>query len=241
MASKPNARDPDAGATGARSRSRPRPAGRSRRAWTVLAAVAVAALAIDLGTKYLAFATLAPAPVSISRAEVQRIMRDDPGALQTLVPEHEPTTVIPSVLQFQLVLNSGAVFGAGQGQRWLFVGFTVAALAFALFMFARWTREDQWLSHSAIALIIAGGVGNLYDRLMYACVRDFIHPLPGVRLPFGLRWPQSGDPHVWPYVSNVADAFLLIGISVLLVRLWREDPDEEEGAATAKQAPKAGG
>ena len=80
------------------------------------------------------------------------------------------------------------------------------------------------VAHVALALLIAGGLGNLYDRVLFACVRDFIHPLPGVTLPFGIRWP-GGSREVWPYVSNVADLFLLLGIGALLVYSWRK-PDE---------------
>src|SRR5690606_19451152 len=113
-----------------------------------------------------------------------------------------------------------AVFGAGQGKRWFFIAFTGAAMAFAAVMLARWTSRRDWLSHVAIGLIVAGGLGNLYDRIMFAAVRDFLHPLPTASLPFGLRWP-GGDTALWPYVSNIADALLIVGMGLLLIRLWR--------------------
>ncbi len=119
-------------------------------------------------------------------------------------------------------LNPGAVFGIGAGKRWFFVGFTGAAMGLAVWMFGAWTRpKDRW-AHAGIGLLVAGGVGNLYDRLIYGCVRDFIHPLPGVLLPFGWTMPLNGGREIWPYVSNIADLWLLIGIGMLMVYLWKQ-------------------
>lgn len=209
---------------------------RSRMAWVYLLVACVLALATDLASKEIAFRTVADAPVPVVREEVLRVKRDiDPRAItQELIPKHEPVTVIPSVLDFQLVLNPGAVFGSGPGQRGFFIGFTVIALGFALAMFAKWTlAQDRW-AHAGIGLLVGGGLGNLYDRLFHACVRDFIHPLPGVKWPFG--WRFMGTDEVWPYVSNLADLYLLIGIGILLVHLYRRDKAEAERARQAASA-----
>lgn len=202
------------------------PAGRSSRAWTVLIVAVALFVAADLATKWAAFHWIAGRPVEIQKSRVVEVMRQDPRMLQVLVPEHHAITVIPHVLELKLVLNAGAVFGAGSGRRWFFVGFTLVALGFAVYMFAKWTTRRDWITHVALALIIAGGLGNLYDRIVFACVRDFLHPLPGVMLPFHLRWPIGGGREVWPYVSNVADAFLLIGIAIALIRLVAQDRRE---------------
>lgn len=193
------------------------PSLRSTSAWAILLITTLLALAADLGSKHLAFLHIAGQPVHVDRAEV---LATGPGRLQQLIPQHTPRVVIPHLLNLELVLNAGAVFGAGQGRRWLFIGFTFVALAFALWMFARWTAQRDHLSHACIGLIIAGGLGNLHDRIRFACVRDFLHPLPTARLPFGWRWP-NGEPALWPYVSNIADAFLIVGIGALMLRLWR--------------------
>ncbi len=189
----------------------------SLRAWITLLLSAILALAADLGTKHAAFDRIADQPVRVTR---EQVLEAGPHRLHTLIPTHAPVVVVPELLNLQLVLNAGAVFGAGQGKRWVFVLFTFVALGFCLWMFARWTDRRDHLSHVCIGLILAGGLGNLYDRLIFACVRDFLHPLPNARLPFGLHWP-SGDNALWPYVSNVADAFLIIGIALLMLRLWR--------------------
>jgi signal peptidase II len=185
----------------------------------VFALAAVLGLAADLISKQLAFARVADAPVVIERTDVLA-----GGPLHRLIPPHDPVRVIPKLLDFTLVLNPGAVFGIGAGKRWFFIVFTVAAVGFAMWMFARWTRPRDLAVHAAIGLVVAGGLGNLYDRLAFACVRDFIHPLPGMTLPFGWSYPWASGPagrEVWPYVSNVADLLLIIGIVVLVVHTWR--------------------
>lgn len=175
----------------------------------LLTTVAIA-LFLDLFSKYLAFARLAGQPVRFTREDVLALPSSQ---INGLIPAHSPTVVVPHLLELKLVLNPGAVFGFGAGGRWFFAAFTVLAISFALWMFARWTTPRQTVTHASIGLIIAGGLGNLYDRLIYACVRDFLHPL------YSLQFP-GGRP-VWPYVSNVADAFLLVGIAILMLHLWR--------------------
>lgn len=203
------------------------PAGRSPSAWLLFLGVTVLGIAVDLWSKYAAFARIADAPVTIRREDVMAS-----NALGNLIPYHDPVVVVPSLLEFTLVLNPGAVFGIGAGKRWFFVVFTIFAVGLATWLFARKTlAKDRW-AHVAFALVVSGGLGNLYDRVRFACVRDFIHPLPGVRLPFGLRWP-GGSPEVWPYVSNVADAFLLIGIGLLIIYSWRAPPKPEDGSKPA--------
>ncbi|MFG0299382.1 MAG: signal peptidase II [Phycisphaerales bacterium JB047] len=204
-----------------------RSAARCPRAWTILLLTSAIGLFADLWTKWYAFKHVAGFPVDIERQDVLAV-----PDLGMLIPHHEPVTFISSVLEFTLVLNPGAVFGIGAGQRWFFIIFTIIACVVAVALFVRWSRAQDWLAHSGFGLIIAGGLGNLYDRLIFACVRDFIHPLPGVQLPFGLSWP-GGNTEVWPYVSNVADAFLIVGIVFLMIHAWRL-PD---GQQTPDEAP----
>lgn len=216
------------------------PAWTSRRAWIILLIVVAVGTTFDLVTKRVAFERIAEHPVEIDRETVLTL---SPEQIGRLTPQHEPVVVIPHVLQFELVLNPGAVFGVGSGRRVFFVAFTFAALVFGGWVFARWTRADQWAAHVSIGLILAGGLGNLYDRIVFGCVRDFLHPLPTAPLPFGLTWP-GGSEHLWPWVSNVADAFLLIGIAGLVITLWRDPfaqpeeiaPSGDEDAADSSRS-----
>jgi signal peptidase II len=184
--------------------------------------VAAVSVVADLWSKEVAFERVAGFPVTVLREQVLEAKANGLRTLQSLIPAHEPVVVAPKLLNFTLVLNPGAVFGIGAGQRWFFIFFTTLAIAFGLYMFMKWTtRRDRW-AHVALGLLIGGGIGNLYDRWVYACVRDFIAPLPGVKFPFGLD-PFGGNGAVWPYVSNVADAILLVGIGILAIFLWRKD------------------
>ncbi|MEX2217425.1 MAG: signal peptidase II [Phycisphaerales bacterium] len=199
---------------------RPHDALRSIGAWLLLIAVTFVGVAIDLVSKWAAFANTAGRPVEVRREDVLACAESG-RSLGSLIPHHEPVTVIPGLLDLTLVLNPGAVFGIGAGKRWFFVAFTVGALGLAIWMFGAWTRARDRAAHVAIGLLLAGGLGNLYDRLVYGCVRDFIHPLPGAELPFGWTVPFTGSRAVWPYVSNLADLWLLIGIGMLMWFLWR--------------------
>jgi signal peptidase II len=194
----------------------------SRAAWLALLAVTLGGLAVDLLSKSIAFAKIAPHPVIVDRAKVLDAQARGLSLSRLIPDDMTPRHIIPNVLDLSLVLNPGAVFGIGAGKRWFFVAFTAGAMALAVWMFGAWTRaKDRW-AHIGIGLLVAGGIGNLYDRLVYGCVRDFIHPLPGVQLPFGWTMPLSGGREVWPYVSNIADLWLLIGIGMLMWYLWRQ-------------------
>tara|TARA_R110000744_G_scaffold160818_2_gene277163 strand:+ start:1187 stop:1894 length:708 start_codon:yes stop_codon:yes gene_type:complete len=190
---------------------------RSFRAWTWLLGTVIFGVVTDLVTKSLAFAMVAEFPVHIERSHVLA-----ESNLGNLIPYHQPVIAIPKLLEFTLVLNPGAVFGIGAGQRWFFVIFTLFAMLVATVLFIKWTKPRDWIAHAGFGLIIAGGIGNLYDRLLFGCVRDFIHPLPGMKLPFGITWPGGASNEVWPYVSNVADLYLLIGIALLLIYTWKQ-------------------
>ena len=189
---------------------------RSPGAWGVLLTTIVAGTAVDLVTKSLAFQRVAGAPVAIER---ERVIAST-GHLYDLIPAHEPVRAVGDLLHLTLVLNPGAVFGIGAGKRWFFVAFTLGAIVVGLWLFASWTRPKNRWAHGAIWLVLAGGLGNLYDRLVYACVRDFLHPLPLAKLPFGITWP-GGKNDLWPYVSNVADLYLIVGVAILMLHSLR--------------------
>lgn len=202
------------------------------KAWVVLLVTLLLGVVVDLGSKSLAFERVAGAPVRVERAEV---LAAGPAHLGDLIRPHRPVVVARELLEFTLVLNPGAVFGMGAGKRWIFVAFTVAALAFGIYLFHAWTRPRDYAAHVGLGLILSGGLGNLYDRLVYACVRDFIHPLPGVALPFGWNWP-GGDRAIWPWVSNIADLALIIGVALMMwytLRSGGKHPDARANETNA--------
>lgn len=98
--------------------------------------VAVAALALDLWSKAWSFSALA---------------------------SDDERSIIPGWLTFRRSLNDGAVFGSFTGYVGVFVAASVAALLFVLYLFARSGRR-QYVLHVALGCILAGALGNLYDR-----------------------------------------------------------------------------
>ena len=203
-------------------------------AWVVLLITSVTGVTADLGLKEWAFRNVAPEPVVLDRDVIQQPSWH--------IPPHDAVPVIPRVLNLHLVKNEGAVFGIGANQRVFFIFFTIAALAAAAVVFGRWTSADALAAHIAIGLIIAGGVGNLYDRLWFGFVRDFLHLLPGWRLPFGWSWP-GGNSEIFPWVFNLADVMLLLGMGTMM---WYMNSLEKRrklaaDAAAAEAATSPGG
>lgn len=75
----------------------------------------------------------------------------------------EVRTVIPGLIEFHCSLNDGAVFGSFTGQTGLFVVASIFALGFVFYLFAH-SGPSQRSLHIALALILSGAFGNLYDR-----------------------------------------------------------------------------
>jgi lipoprotein signal peptidase len=109
---------------------------------------------------------------------------------------------IPGYIHFKWVLNPGAVFGIGAGMRWLFVVVSVFAFLFLTYLFASSGRQRGY--QLILGLLMAGVLGNLYDRVFYGHVRDMIWAFP--------KWPDF-----FPYIFNVADIFLCTGVALMLL------------------------
>lgn len=191
------------------------PAGWSARATVLFVVVTLLVLGADLALKYVSFST---GLVAGSPSYLDPQQPDQP-----LIPAHEPMTIVPGVLSLRLTTNTGAVFGLGSGGRWVFVIVSIIACAVILRLFWRSPAGARGL-HVALALILAGALGNLYDRLRYSAVRDMLYLFPERHLPFGLAWP-GGDTRVYPWVFNIADVALILGVAlVVLLTWWRERP-----------------
>ncbi len=189
---------------------------RSPRAWATLLVVFLVALAADLATKSIAFERVAQAPIDLSDRELVA----DPGFR---LPWHDGVRAIqPDLLDFHLVVNHGAVFGIGQNARGVFIVFTVVAVVAGVVIFGWWTLAKSTWAHVAIGLILAGGIGNLHDRVYYGAVRDFLYMLPRRSLPFGFAWP-GGSREIFPWVFNVADVLLLAGMAILILHSRRDE------------------
>jgi signal peptidase II len=131
--------------------------------------------------------------------------------------------VIGDAVRLTLVYNPGAAFGIHVGgySRVVFSVLTIAALGILWRLF-RGTRVGDHRRVLALALVSAGAVGNLLDRLRSPRgVVDFLDLGAGT-----WRWPTF----------NVADIAVTSGAILLAIVLWRED---REGAAGAREVAAA--
>ncbi len=191
-----------------------RPAGRRPKLIAIALLAAAVLLAADLGLKSWAFTSWPDEPIDIAAVR----------AGKAPLPDHD-TTVIPSVLAIRLTLNEGAVFGIGQGQRGFFIVISVVAVGVIGTLFAR-SRADQRVLQTVMVMILAGALGNLYDRMVHLAVRDMLWLFPRVELPFDLTWPSflGGAPDLYPWLFNLADVYLVVGIAVMLLRSFFVSP-----------------
>lgn len=124
-----------------------RPAWRDGGAHARFWLLVVAGLSLDLSTKHWAFGTLG----QLGHREL-----------------------VPHVLEFQVMLNKGALFGIGQGMTNVFLVASVAALMLVAWMFIH-SSARSWGLHIALGGLVAGALGNMYDR---ATVRLLENPVP---------------------------------------------------------------
>ena len=84
----------------------------------------------------------------------------------------------------------------------IFIAVSILAIAFLIFLFSSSGRQKIY--QILLGMLLAGVLGNFYDRIVYGHVRDMIHIFP--------RWPN-----LYPWVFNVADSLLCVGVALMLV------------------------
>jgi signal peptidase II len=175
------------------------PVGWSR--WALFWAIALGGAAFDLTTKTLIFSRIGTPPA-------------------------RPVPLIGHVLELRTSYNSGALWGLGRGLPYsslIFAGLSVVAgVAICYWLFVRGAAADRRLT-AALGLIMAGALGNCYDRLMLGHVRDFVHfHVDSVGFNFA--------------IFNFADNMLVVGAcALMLLALRPEHPlpqDDREAAPT---------
>jgi signal peptidase II len=113
----------------------------------------------------------------------------------------EKVTLIPGLLDIVQSTNEGVVFGLLPGKVNIFIVFSIIAII-AILCIHIFSDKNFFLSSVALGLILAGAIGNLWDRIWYGFVRDFIDL-------------HIGDTYHWP-TFNIADSLICIGISVMV-------------------------
>lgn len=185
----------------------------------LLVICATVALAADQATKYQMFRTLyTPGHFQGDREVIPGWFRytaqyDESappcdcsiGQLQTW-----SAPVMPRV-------NHGALFGLGGqhkgGANNIFAAISILAAAGIIVWAARkGTKVDGWLC-AALGLILGGTIGNLYDRIVFNGVRDFLHMYHEIDV-----WVWASK-EGWP-VFNVADVALVCGAIMLLIHAF---------------------
>lgn len=145
---------------------------------------AILGLAADLLSKQLVFRALPNAP-------------------------DERIELLGSWLVLVMQRNRGGVFGIMQGKGYLFVILSVIALGVVAWML-RQAGPKQRLIRVALGLVVAGALGNLYDRLMLGHVRDFLY-VEAIRYP----------------AFNLADTCICVAAGLLILSVFREGKAEE--------------
>ena len=113
--------------------------------------------------------------------------------------------LIPGVLNFTYVENRGMAFGLLSEHRWVFL--VLSTVGIALMALYLWYYAKTTLSRVGLSLVIAGGIGNMIDRLALGFVVDFI---------------DFCAFDFWVWVFNVADAAVCVGAAIFVLDLVLE-------------------
>ncbi len=146
-----------------------------------------------------------------------------------------PWVAIPGWLQFEFLRNQGAVFGIAQGQRTWFLLISAAAVVFLTYLFINSQKRPFY--QIILGMLLAGVLGNMYDRVVLSSVRDMIHMLPGWHWPGGVRHVLRFLPdELFPYIFNVADSLLCVGVGLMMVYSFFNSASEPPAVRRAKPA-----
>jgi signal peptidase II len=173
-------------------------------------------LGVDLWSKSYSWQTLAYGPPE-----------RDPASGHLRV-DSDTARPIPGWLHFKVTVNEGAVFGFGQGNQTIFAMVSVAAIGFLTYLFA--TSGDRRFYQFILGMLLAGVLGNLYDRMVYRYVRDMLYALPGK------TWPGS-EREIFPWIFNFADTLLCVGVGLMVVYSFFATEPERAGAAKKEDEP----
>jgi signal peptidase II len=123
--------------------------------------------------------------------------------LRSISP-YDARIVVPDFFNLVNVTNTGAAFGSFRGNNTFFVVISVVALVVVTVLLVRPRRSDPWRDIS-LALLLAGILGNLTDRLLYGHVIDFL--LFNLHIRYADPWPAF----------NVADSCISIAVVLFII------------------------
>lgn len=118
------------------------------------------------------------------------------------VKAYETITLIPGLLNMVRSENKGVVFGILPGKTNAFIILSAIAIIAILCIYL-WSDRSVTKSNVALGMVMAGAAGNLWDRIWFRGVRDFID--------FHL-----GNAYHWP-TFNIADSLICIGVFLMAI------------------------
>jgi signal peptidase II len=126
--------------------------------------------------------------------------------VRAMLPLHESVSIVPGLVDFTHVRNTGAAFGILNAADFPFKTAVIAVVATAALigvgLYAASLAHHQLIARIGLALIIGGAAGNLLDRLIAGSVVDFVD----------VYWHGY---HFWAF--NVADSAITIGVAVMIL------------------------
>ncbi len=127
-----------------------------------------------------------------------------------LISPYEARIIVPDFFSLVNVTNTGAAFGSFRGNNTFFIVISIVALVVVMGLLVR-PRHPDSLRDLSLALLLAGILGNLTDRLLYGHVIDF--------LLFNLH-VRYADP--WP-AFNVADSCISVAVVLFIIHsFWKQ-------------------
>ena len=128
------------------------------------------------------------------------------AAIRATLPLHQSVTIIPGLMDFTHVRNTGAAFGILNLAEFPFKSAVIALVATAALvavgMYAASLAHHQLVARIGLALIIGGATGNLLDRIAAGSVVDFVD----------VYWQTH---HFWAF--NIADSAITVGVAIMIL------------------------
>ena len=129
---------------------------------------------------------------------------------------YQQIVIIPDYFSWTLAYNTGAAFSfladADGWQRWFFAAIALVVSAVLVVWLKRLKADETWLA-LALALVLGGALGNLFDRVAYGHVIDFIL----------VHWQNR-----WYFPAfNLADSAITVGAILLALDMFKSQKSEE--------------
>ncbi|MCL2700462.1 MAG: signal peptidase II [Phycisphaerae bacterium] len=200
---------------------------------TVFLLITVVGLVADLWSKHAVFEWLLSDPAiqaMVEQKQLNELTTPDEAVRRYALPLDRQ---VFGEVRFRISTNPGVVFGLPMPRAVVAV-ISILTIGLVFLFFAVGDRR-AWSMHIGLACIMAGALGNLYDRLFGAVfipgfgepitnqVRDFID-LSGYTV-----WGLS-----YGYIFNIADVLLVLGVILLIVNWWTFRKHEKAAKAKAK-------